>query len=171
LCFLLGPFLWNRYFLQWSQKPWNYMCYHIWNLLLLHLLVLISRCLEVASLHLIWWWIIWMRIRHLGMLLLDYLKCMKQVMVPWHCNSNLCWKNLDNSLNDCFCERWGWHFGNHGYNTTTDIIDCEPLKLLWVYKGTCFGHVMSKTCQSATSDDNVSMGLTLVNVKDAQIGL
>ncbi len=40
-----------------------------------------------------------------------------------------------------------------------------------VYKGTCFEHVMSKTCQCVTNDDNVSMGLTLVNVKDAQIGL
>jgi hypothetical protein len=27
---------------------------------------------------------------------------------------------------------------------------------------------MSKTCQCVTNDDKVSMGLTLVNVKDAQ---
>jgi hypothetical protein len=26
------------------------------------------------------------------------------------------------------------------------IIDCEPLKILKVYKGTCFGHVMSNAC-------------------------
>jgi hypothetical protein len=26
------------------------------------------------------------------------------------------------------------------------IIDCEPLKILRVYEGTCFGHVMSKVC-------------------------
>jgi len=26
------------------------------------------------------------------------------------------------------------------------IIDCELLKILKVYEGTCFGHVMSKAC-------------------------
>jgi hypothetical protein len=26
------------------------------------------------------------------------------------------------------------------------IIDCERLKLLWVYEGICFGHVMFKMC-------------------------
>jgi hypothetical protein len=52
--------------------------------------------------------------------------------------------------------------------TLQSIINCEPLKLLWVYKGICFGHVMFKTCQYATNDDKVSVGLTLVNVKDAQ---
>jgi hypothetical protein len=26
------------------------------------------------------------------------------------------------------------------------IVDCEPLKLLRVYDGTCFGHLMSKAC-------------------------
>jgi len=26
------------------------------------------------------------------------------------------------------------------------INDCEPLKILRVYEGTCFGHVMSKAC-------------------------
>jgi hypothetical protein len=39
---------------------------------------------------------------------------------------------------------------------------------LQVYEGTCFGHVMSKTCQYVTNDDKVSMGLTLVNVKKIQ---
>jgi hypothetical protein len=34
------------------------------------------------------------------------------------------------------------------------IIDCELiLNLLWIYEGTCFGHVMFKTCQNATNDD------------------
>ncbi len=35
------------------------------------------------------------------------------------------------------------------------IVDCEPLKMLRVYIGTCFGHVMSKACQYATNDDKV----------------
>jgi len=26
------------------------------------------------------------------------------------------------------------------------IVDCEPLKLLRGYEGTCFGHIMSTTC-------------------------
>jgi hypothetical protein len=32
------------------------------------------------------------------------------------------------------------------------IIDCEPLKILRVYEGTCFGHVMSKAYQYITND-------------------
>jgi len=51
------------------------------------------------------------------------------------------------------------------------IIDCELLKLLQVYEGTCFGSVMSKMCQYETNDNKVLVGLTLVNVKDAEIGL
>jgi hypothetical protein len=47
------------------------------------------------------------------------------------------------------------------------IIDCQHLRLLKVYEGTCFGHVMSKACQYATNDDKVSKGLVQVNVKDA----
>ncbi len=46
------------------------------------------------------------------------------------------------------------------------IIDCQLLKFLKVYKGTCFGHVMYKECQYATNDDKVSKGLVQVNVKD-----
>jgi hypothetical protein len=30
--------------------------------------------------------------------------------------------------------------------TLHSIIDCEPLKILRVYEGTCFRHVMSKAC-------------------------
>jgi hypothetical protein len=30
--------------------------------------------------------------------------------------------------------------------TLYSIINCEPLKILRVYEGTCFGHVMSKAC-------------------------
>jgi hypothetical protein len=51
------------------------------------------------------------------------------------------------------------------------IVDCEMLNLLRVYKATCFGHVLFKTCQYATNDDKVFMGLRQVSVKDAQIGL
>ncbi len=47
------------------------------------------------------------------------------------------------------------------------IVDCEPLKMLWMCECTCFEHVMSKVCQCATNDDKVSTRLTLVNVKDA----
>jgi hypothetical protein len=36
-----------------------------------------------------------------------------------------------------------------------------------MYESTCFGHVMSKTCQHATNDDKVLARLTLMNVKDA----
>jgi hypothetical protein len=51
------------------------------------------------------------------------------------------------------------------------IINCELFKLLRVYEGTCFGHVMSKMYQYATNDNKVLMALTLVNVKDVRIGL
>jgi len=51
------------------------------------------------------------------------------------------------------------------------IIDCEPFKFLWVYEGTCFGHVMSKVCQYVMNDDKVLMSLTLASVKDAQTSL
>jgi hypothetical protein len=66
------------------------------------------------------------------------------------------------------------HEGNNlGTMATTLqlIINCELLKLLRVYEGTCFGHVMSKMCQYAMNVDKVLVGLTLVNVKDVQIGL
>jgi len=38
--------------------------------------------------------------------------------------------------------------GNLGFMATTlqSIIDCRLLEILQVYKGTCFGHVMSKAC-------------------------
>jgi hypothetical protein len=53
--------------------------------------------------------------------------------------------------------------------TLQSSVDCEPLKLLKVYKGTCFGHVMSKACQHVTNDDKISVGLKSVNVKDAHM--
>jgi len=51
--------------------------------------------------------------------------------------------------------------------TSKSIIDCEPLKMLQVYEGICFGYVMSKAYQYTTNDDKVLVGLTLVSVKDA----
>jgi hypothetical protein len=51
------------------------------------------------------------------------------------------------------------------------IIDYEPLKILKVYEGTCFGHVMSKAHQYATHDDKIFVGLRNVSVKEAQSGL
>jgi hypothetical protein len=45
------------------------------------------------------------------------------------------------------------------------------LKLLWDYEGICFGHVMFKVCQYGTNDDQVSMGLTLVTLKEVQVNL
>jgi hypothetical protein len=51
------------------------------------------------------------------------------------------------------------------------VINYEPLKILKVYEGTCFGHVMSKACHNVTNDDKISVGLRNVNVKEAQNGL
>jgi hypothetical protein len=51
------------------------------------------------------------------------------------------------------------------------IIDCGLFKLLRVYEGICFGYVMFKMCQYAMNDNKVLVGLTLVIVKDVQIGL
>jgi hypothetical protein len=50
--------------------------------------------------------------------------------------------------------------------TMHSIINYEPLKILRVYEGTCFGHVMSKACQYATNDDKISIGLKNVSVKE-----
>jgi hypothetical protein len=57
--------------------------------------------------------------------------------------------------------------------TTTlhSIVGCEPLKILKVYGGTCFGHVMFKACQYATYDDKDFVRLQHVSVKDAQVNL
>jgi hypothetical protein len=45
------------------------------------------------------------------------------------------------------------------------------LELQWVYKGSCFGHVMSKACQYGTNDDKVVIGLKHVSVKNVQFSL
>jgi hypothetical protein len=60
---------------------------------------------------------------------------------------------------------------NEGNNLGTmivalrSIIDYELFKLLQVYEGTCFMHVMFKACQYGMNDEKVSVGLILVNVK------
>jgi hypothetical protein len=38
------------------------------------------------------------------------------------------------------------------------VIDCEPLKVIKVYEGTCFGHVMSKAYQYVINDNKVFKG-------------
>jgi hypothetical protein len=55
--------------------------------------------------------------------------------------------------------------------TLHSIVDCEPLKILKVYEGTCFGHVMSKAHQYATNDELLFFGLKNVSVKEPQSGL
>jgi uncharacterized protein YhbP (UPF0306 family) len=40
-----------------------------------------------------------------------------------------------------------------------------------VYEGNYFGHVSFKACQYAMNNENISMDLRQVNMKDAQIGL
>ncbi len=55
--------------------------------------------------------------------------------------------------------------------TLYSIINYEPLKILKVQEGTCFGHAMSKACQYATNDEKVYVGLRNVNVKEVQSGL
>jgi hypothetical protein len=47
------------------------------------------------------------------------------------------------------------------------IIDYESSKILKVYEGTCFEHVMSKAYKYATNDHKVFVGVEHVNVKDA----
>jgi hypothetical protein len=47
------------------------------------------------------------------------------------------------------------------------IIGCEPLKIIKVYEGTCFEHMMSKAYKYVTNDDKVFVGLEHVSVKDA----
>jgi hypothetical protein len=56
-------------------------------------------------------------------------------------------------------------------STLCSIIDYQPLRLLKVYEGTCFGHVMSKACQYATYDNKVSKGLVQMSVKDVRVAL
>jgi hypothetical protein len=103
--FFLIHLLWNKFFLQWSQRPWTCMHCHIYNLQLLFLIVLINGCPKVGWTHLHWSLTICMKLKHLGMLLWGCLKCMKLMVVP--CFFNFKWFD---SPCDCFCERWGQQF-------------------------------------------------------------
>lgn len=69
-------------------------------------------------------------------------------------------------------------FMNDENNTLTSmaitlcyIVDCQPLKFLWVYEGTYFGHVMSRTCQYGSNDERMVTSLKHVNVKNAEVSL
>jgi hypothetical protein len=55
--------------------------------------------------------------------------------------------------------------------TLHSVINCEPLKILRVYEGTCFGHVMFKACQYAINNNKISVRFQYVSVKDALVGL
>ncbi len=105
------------------------------------------------------------------MLLWGCLRFMKLVGNPWPYNSNPYWRSMD------YCIEKITFVKDESNNliimatTLQLIVDCEPLKLLRGYEGTCFGHIMSTTCQYATNDDKVSIGLRSVNVKDAHVGL
>jgi hypothetical protein len=43
--------------------------------------------------------------------------------------------------------------------TLRSIVDCRPLKLQWVYEGTCFGHIMFKAYNYVINDEKVIGGL------------
>ncbi len=74
-------------------------------------------------------------------------------------------------MNDLICKK------NEGINlaimatTIHFIINYEPLKILKVYQGTCFGYVIFKTCWYAIYNDKVFVKFQYVNVKDAIDGL
>ncbi len=56
------------------------------------------------------------------------------------------------ALSTCICKVWNiilivMAIALHS------IIDCEPLKILRVYEGTCFEHVMSEAYRYITNDD------------------
>ncbi len=57
--------------------------------------------------------------------------------------------------------------GFHGCS----IVDCELMNISQVYEGNYFGPVSFKACQYAMNNENISMDLRQVNMKDAQIGL
>jgi hypothetical protein len=65
-----------------------------------------------------------------------------------------------------FVKDEGNNLGSMAMTLKFIIVNCEPLKMLWVYEGTCFRYVMSKACQYATNDDKVLVGLTLVSAKN-----
>jgi hypothetical protein len=53
----------------------------------------------------------------------------------------------------------------------TSVASCPVLGLETPYSRTCFGHVMSKVCQHATTDEKVCTSMKKVSVKVAQAKL
>jgi hypothetical protein len=48
------------------------------------------------------------------------------------------------------------------------LVNYEPWQLTSPYVGACFGHAMSKTCQYATLDDKICVGMTQASLKNAK---
>ncbi len=70
----------------------------------------------------------------------------------------------------CFMKVEGNNLGSMA-TTLRSTIECKSLKILQVYEGIYFKHVMSKACSYATNNNKVFMGLNLVSVKDSQAAL
>jgi hypothetical protein len=50
-------------------------------------------------------------------------------------------------------------------NLLKQIVSYEKLKILAPFKNVCFGHALSKACQYAIFDENVSLGLQPMDLK------
>ncbi len=50
-------------------------------------------------------------------------------------------------------------------NVLKSIVKCETLSLKESFQGTCFGHVFSKMCQYATTNDKICKNLKYVSIK------
>jgi hypothetical protein len=55
--------------------------------------------------------------------------------------------------------------------TLKSVVKCETLGLEESFQGTCFGHVFSKVCQYATTDDKVCKNLKYVFIKSTRANL
>ncbi len=51
------------------------------------------------------------------------------------------------------------------------IVSCETLSLQKSFNGTCFGHVFSKACQYATTDEKMCINLMYVSINATQENL
>jgi hypothetical protein len=56
-------------------------------------------------------------------------------------------------------------------NALKSVVKCETLGLEESFQGTCFGHVFSKVCQYATTNDNVCKNLIYVSIKISRVDL
>ncbi len=50
----------------------------------------------------------------------------------------------------------------------TFVVSSKVLGLVEPLTWSCWGHVMSKSCQYATNDSKVFIGLTLISIKECQ---